>query len=313
MSEFKWYKGSLHAHTNRTDGDSPPERVWEWHREHGYDFLVIADHNVLTETAVPGGEGGERPILIPGEEITLVLGEAEVPVHVNGIGLEHEVGMARQVTPEIGTTVAETLQTAIDRIREAGGLAQINHPNYKWAFDDRAMGMVEGASLLEIFNAHPITNSFGGAGSPSAEVMWDRLLTRGKRVWGVATDDAHHFTGEFAANRGNPGRGWVVVRAAELSAGAIVDGLKRGEFYSSTGVSLSDVRADGRKLSIEIEPLTNVRFSTVFSGENGQELWRSHGLSARYELSRLDRFVRATVYASHGARAWTQPVFLGEP
>jgi len=309
MSNFEWFKGSLHAHTSRSDGDSPPEQVWEWHREHGYDFLVLADHNVLTVMDAPGGEG-ERPLLIPGEEITLVLGE--VPIHLNALGLKREIGMARQVTPDIGTTVVETLQTAVDRIRDAGGLAQINHPNYKWAFDDRAMRMVEGASLLEIANCHPITNTWGGGGSPSAETMWDRLLSAGRRVWGVATDDAHHFAGEFAANRGNPGRGWVMVRAEQLSIGAILEALEKGEFYSSTGISLSEVRADGRELSIEIEPAGDVRFTTVFTGENARELWRSHGLSARYELSRLDGFARAAVYASTGARAWTQPVWVEE-
>ena len=310
MSDYQWFKGSLHAHTNESDGDSPPERVWEWHREHGYDFLVITDHNVLTEADSAAAGEGQRPLLIPGEEITLVLGE--VPIHLNGIGLKRQVRMAREVTPEIGTTVVETLRTAVGRIRDAGGLAQINHPNYKWAFDDRAMRQVDGASFLEIFNGHPVTNTLGGGGSPGVETMWDRLLTAGSRVWGVATDDSHHFTGEFAANRGNPGRGWVVVRAGELSQGAILKALEKGEFYASTGVSLSDVKASGRELSVEIEPVGDVRFTTVFTGESGRELWRSHGRSARYALSRLDGFVRATAYGSNGARAWTQPVFVGE-
>jgi hypothetical protein len=38
-------KGNLHAHTNRSDGDSSPEDVIAWYRRSGYAFLAITDHN----------------------------------------------------------------------------------------------------------------------------------------------------------------------------------------------------------------------------------------------------------------------------
>jgi len=310
MQSKRWFKGSLHTHTNETDGDTDPRSVCEWYGGHGYDFLVLSDHNRLT-TLEPSAEEQERwPFLIPGEEVTLVLGE--VPVHLNGIGLKKQIGMERYVEPELARTVPETLQVAVDRIRDAGGLVQINHPNYKWAFDDRAMRQVNGASLLEVFNGHPITNSPGGGGTPGAESMWDRLLTTGHRIWGVATDDAHHLQGEFAPTRGNPGRGWVMVRAGDLSEEEIVEALGNGEFYASTGVSLAEVSANGRSLEIEIEPAGDIRYTTIFAGDGGRELWRSHGESVDYAISRLDTFVRATVYASNGARAWTQPLFTSD-
>ena len=43
-----WLKGSLHTHTSESDGDQTPELVSRWYQEHGYDFLVISDHNHLT-------------------------------------------------------------------------------------------------------------------------------------------------------------------------------------------------------------------------------------------------------------------------
>ena len=45
----RWYKGNLHTHTLNSDGDSTPDEVVRWYREHGYDFLVLTDHNVMTE------------------------------------------------------------------------------------------------------------------------------------------------------------------------------------------------------------------------------------------------------------------------
>jgi len=47
--ERRWYRGNTHSHTLWSDGDSAPEAVVDWYASHGYDFLVISDHNVLPE------------------------------------------------------------------------------------------------------------------------------------------------------------------------------------------------------------------------------------------------------------------------
>ena len=45
----RWYRGNVHTHTLWSDGDSAPEAVVDWYAAHGYDFLVISDHNILPE------------------------------------------------------------------------------------------------------------------------------------------------------------------------------------------------------------------------------------------------------------------------
>ena len=47
--------------------------------------------------------------------------------------------------------------------------------------------------------------------------MWDEMLSKKIKIWGVAVDDSHHFKEEFAPHRYNPGRGWVEVFAKNLS------------------------------------------------------------------------------------------------
>jgi len=47
--QLQWFKGNLHTHTWWSDGDSPPETVVGWYKEHGYNFLVLSDHNGLSE------------------------------------------------------------------------------------------------------------------------------------------------------------------------------------------------------------------------------------------------------------------------
>jgi hypothetical protein len=44
-----WYKGNTHTHTWWSDGDSPPEVAVKYYKEHGYNFLVLSDHNILSE------------------------------------------------------------------------------------------------------------------------------------------------------------------------------------------------------------------------------------------------------------------------
>src|SRR5712691_10911511 len=42
-----WYKGNTHTHSLWSDGDSAPEKIADWYKSHGYDFLVLSDHNIL--------------------------------------------------------------------------------------------------------------------------------------------------------------------------------------------------------------------------------------------------------------------------
>lgn len=306
MPSKNWFKGNLHTHTSASErgpGDTAPEHVSEWYHEHGYDFLVLSDHNHRTILDGTDAERANWPHLIPGEEITAAFGEA--PVHLGGIGTRELVG------PHEGQSMVETLQANIDAIEKAGGLATLNHPNFRWSYSDREIIATHGAWAMEVFNGHPGVNNQGGGASPSAESIWDRVLVSGRRMFGVATDDAHHFQGEFGPRRSNPGRGWIAVRANDLSDTSLLEGMSRGDFYASTGVKFAELEVRGREIVMEIEPDADfhLKYTVVFTGPNGRELWTTSGESARFTLSRIDDYVRATVYASNGEKAWTQPVF----
>ena len=112
-----------------------------------------------------------------------------------------------------------TIQRNVDAIREAAGVPHINHPNFRWAFGLEELLQVRSDPLLEIHNGHPMVNNDGGGDSAGMEEIWDGLLSVGKRIYGIAVDDAHHFQGEFTRERSNPGRGWVVIAAERLETG----------------------------------------------------------------------------------------------
>lgn len=46
---LRWYKGNTHTHSLWSDGDAAPEHLADWYKSHGYDFLVISDHNILQQ------------------------------------------------------------------------------------------------------------------------------------------------------------------------------------------------------------------------------------------------------------------------
>ncbi len=44
-----WWKGNLHTHSLWSDGDDYPEMIAAWYAAHGYHFLALSDHNVLSD------------------------------------------------------------------------------------------------------------------------------------------------------------------------------------------------------------------------------------------------------------------------
>jgi len=298
----RWFKGNTHTHTLESDGDSPPEEVARWYKAHGYAFLVLSDHNVFTDPAQLAHLADSAFLLIPGEELTTAFGEH--PVHVNGLNIPHVI------PPRQDSTLIGTIQANVDAVREVRGVPHINHPNFRWSFDHRVLSHIRNDRLLEIFNGHPLVHNEGGGESPGLEAVWDSLLTGGMRIYGIAVDDAHHFQGAFAADRANPGRGWIAIRAERLDAGELLRNLEAGQFYASTGVELADVVVTPTTLEVHIQPRGDFRYTTEFIGGGGRVLARTGANPAVFTLAGAEAYVRARVTDSGGAVAWVQPVFV---
>jgi hypothetical protein len=310
-----WFKGNTHTHTLNSDGDSTPDDVAKWYRQHGYDFLFITDHEVVTEVdplnLLYGGRG--QFLLLPGEEVTSNSRNLNLFVHVNALN-------PKKVThAQFGNTARETLQKDLDAIGATGGLAQINHPNFLWQLSAEDIAATHGARLLEIMNMHPIVNTLGaGHGSPSTEEIWDNVLSRGVAIWGVASDDEHelmespHGDPSDPGRGALPGRGWIVVRARHLSAEEIMSAIERGDFYASTGVELDDYEAAAKRVTVKIKEdrRFQTKYRTQFIGKSGRVLQDSTADPAIYDVKGDEGYVRARITDSNGHMAWTQPVFV---
>jgi hypothetical protein len=302
--KLRWYKGNTHTHTLNSDGDSTPDDVVRWYREHGYQFLVLTDHNFLTSVdtlqALHGADG--RFLVIRGEEVTDKFGD--MSIHVNGLNL------GQLVPPQGGTSVVDVVQRNVDAIRKEEGVPHINHPNFRWSITTAELQQIRNNRLLEIFNGHPMVNNVGGGGVPGLEEVWDAILSSGILLYGIAVDDAHTFKDPGNPNVAGPGRGWVAVRAARLDAASLMQALERGEFYASTGVELTDIRATEDAMLVEVRPTNYSKYRIQFIGRDGRLLQESPEPTATYKFQGDEGYVRARVLESNGRMAWVQPVVV---
>jgi predicted metal-dependent phosphoesterase TrpH len=220
----KWFKGNIHTHTNESDGDSDPKTVVNFFVELNYDFLVLSDHNHLTVLDY----GNKHPdiLMIPGEEVTI---REPFNIHMGAIGINS------YVEPIYGNDSIDTIRANTNAIHSAGGIAVLNHPNFKWALNEKIIHKVNELKFFEVFNGDSATNNLGNENSKSTEEIWDYLLSNGKLIFGVATDDSHHYK-KFSSLLSNPGRGWIMVKAESRVQADILDNFAKGNFYSSTGV-----------------------------------------------------------------------------
>ena len=334
-----WLKGSTHVHTCHSgDSREQVEDVVRWYGERGYDFIVITDHNRVTEHEAAG-----RPLVLRGVELTHNPGSCEPPppeadgkcrIHLNGVGLTRSpaangaAAVASALDPRgrppaiewknhTSNQRVDMYQAGIDKVRELGGIVQINHPNWHWGVDGALLAELgrRGSVLVEIGNMGFARWNAGDAEHPSTESVWDDTLSRGVLLYGVASDDAHHYKADEIASRranDNPvypaGTGWVMVRAARRPD-AIRAALARGDFYASTGVVLDRVERAGGALLVEVASASDGEHQIVFIGQGGAELQRTSGRRARFALDRArPGYVRAVVTRGDGARAWIQPV-----
>ncbi|MGA9522370.1 MAG: CehA/McbA family metallohydrolase [Myxococcaceae bacterium] len=313
-----WLKGQLHAHTSASaDSKTSPEDVVRWYEDHGYDFLVLTDHNQITR--VPSS-GSMR--VIPGVELTQNLETCspapeagkQCLLHVNALFVSDDAKL-ENFPPKDVDARAELFEKAIAQTDAMKGLAQINHPNMHWATDARLLAALgkKGAMFVEIANQSEDSDNAGDANHPSVESLWDQALTAGARLWGVATDDAHHYADadkiRAAGGQAFTGdRGFVMVRASNDPA-QIRAALERGDFYSSTGVRLSRLEVKDGRLEIDVAAGNPGEHHFVFIGRGGEFLGETRGRSGRFDLDYAPAgYVRAVVTDQAGQKAWTQPV-----
>lgn len=299
--EGKWFKGNLHCHSTNSDGRLSPSEVAAIYKSRGWNFLAFTDHRLYTDNS---DLNDENFLIIPGAELDVSNPDPFRIYHIVGIarteptnvkdGYKH---MDKVPCPQ--WTGLQSAQAIIDDLNAKNNLAIFCHPNWsRLELDD--FKDLNGFFAMELFNYGCALESNTGLSVD----YWDSLLRRGRKVWGVATDDAHHALHDECG-------GWVMVNAPELTYEAIAEALELGSFYSSTGPEIYKYKVEQGEVHVECSPVRAIHFVTY---ENwGYSCWAPDEgsiTSASYKLNGKEKYVRVECVDSSGRTAWSNPVFL---
>lgn len=297
-TDGNWYRGNIHCHTTNSDGILSPKDVAEQYKNEGYNFLAFTDHNRFSNSDIYNDKDF---IVIPGIEVDIDNPDPWRIYHVVGIqGKDNSMSMSDGEKFHSGKWQGiQSAQKMIDRLRDRGQIAMFNHPNWSRLELDDFIDLKD-YFALEIYN-------YGCAIENHTALSidyWDSLLRRGRRVWGVATDDCHHRLNDRFG-------GWVMVKASNLTHNAIIESLTQGSFYSSTGPEIYEYGVQDGTVSIKCSPVRAIHFVTY-------EVW-GHSFfadkndtltSASHKLRGNEKYVRVECVDHNGNTAWTNPIFL---
>ena len=290
----KMLKGNLHTHTTRSDGDAKPDVVTRQYAMMGFDFLALTDHRIYNyENFAP--ETGI--LMIPGMELDISIPEAKVHcVQVVSVGPTEKNGFVQDQQIEKPERIQRTAQAQllIDMAHQANNLPMVCHP--EWSGTGTAeLEEMQDYSLMEIWNSGCAVENM----LDTHAAYWDELLCHGRKIYGVATDDAHAVQ--------HMGLGYIRVNA-EKNVESILDALKKGAFYASCGPEIYDFFVEDGKATVVCSPVEKIIFRhfrvpyRVVTGKNMQ--------SAQANVVPHTNYIRAEVIDHQGCVAWTNPIFL---
>lgn len=294
----RFWRGNLHTHTTASDGTRSPQFVCEYYRALGYDFLSVTDHFTdrygypITDTThyhttdfvtLPGAELHAGRITSNGEVWHLL---------ANGLPAD----FAPPTDDETGPQLAA-------RARVAGAFVTCAHPAWYALAEADVILLGDAIHAIETINGISADHS----DSLDSWYMLDALLTQGRRYNALTTDDAH-----FHLKNADVMLAWTYVKAATLTPSALLDALKAGAYYSSSGPRLLDVQIDhaAGTAYIHCSPVDH-----IFIIGRGSHSVYHHGngmIEAELSLKRLGKspYCRVMVRDARGGRAWTNPIWF---
>jgi hypothetical protein len=296
----KFWRGNLHTHSTRSDGVLEPAEVCRRYRAEGYDFMALTDHFIghygypIVDT-VPFRDAGFTTIL--GAELhsgPMLNGELW---HILAVGLPADFAPGN--APHFGVVAGQETGPALAaRAVAAGAFVAIAHPQWSGLTLADARS-VTAAHAVEVYNHGCAVGCDRADGFGIA----DLLLSEGRALSMIATDDAHFSEPDHFG-------GWVMVKATENSPDVLLGALKAGNFYSSQGPELRDVRVEGKVVVVESSA---VSAAIVQGTGTGAKAVHGHSMTrTEVPLERLNGspWLRVTVVDAAGKRAWSNPVFL---
>lgn len=215
-----WYKGDLHGHTLHSDGGwDVPEFVADAKRR-GLDFVTLTDHNTVSSLAQVDSLADDEILTMGGIELTTFRG--------------HALALGTRNWHEWRVLDGTTMSDVATNVLNAGAFYIIAHPTsmgYPWCSGCpwHYVDMTPGVSpAVEIWNGDWAGSSY----NEQAVQLFYTWLNRGHRLVATAGSDIHNPLGKTERP------GYDVVYAEDLTETAILDAIRQGHLYLSSGPTL---------------------------------------------------------------------------
>ena len=320
----------MHMHTTLSDGKMTPEETKAEYKEKGYSIVAFSDHEAL----IP------HPELADGEFLPLT--SYEISVNERGrTGQERRTYHLNLFAPVMNTRTSACFNDSCiftPHIREAmpreaysirpiereystdcvnkliaaanaeGFLVSYNHPFWSVQNYTDYIGL-RGLWGIEVYN----TGCYR-VGYPDTFVPVDDMAKAGQRVFPLATDDAHQLADCFG--------GFLMVNAPRLEYADVMQSLRNGDFYASTGPEIKEMVYEDGYLHVLTSPCAHIdlnterRYARFRTGPFGTTVQGAtfdlREYMADCEKYGGNKFIRLSVYDGAGRVAYTRPYFIDE-
>ena len=280
--EGRFYKANLHSHTTLSDGHLTLEESKAAYQARGYQIMAFTDHRVYRDHS----SLNDRDFLtIPAVEVDINedcperMSPTDRTYHINLFDTKPEYKKEEKekgICPECRYGDMEYINNYIREMNEMGFLVCYNHPYWSMQTLDDFRGL-EGLFA---------------------------------RIFCLATDDNHNsvpLDHPFSDSFG----GFTMIKATELTLEAVMDALKKGNFYSSMGPEIREMYIEDDELVVRTGPVR--RIYVVTAGRDCLRKAAAPGKvlqEARFPLSGREGYIRVRIEDGQGKYADSNAYFL---
>lgn len=317
-----WYAGDLHVHAEHSAlGDATMREAFDFAfaprpEGAGLDFLTLSDYVSGSSWAEIGRHQPRYPgkLIIRSAEVITYRGHLNS--HANAVNMDYRTGRLYERADD-GSLLEVRGPTpprdTFDRVHDAGGFTQINHPTIfpsdvpgfarlcrgcPWDYSDAETGY-EKVDTWEVHTGPAGLNQADRAGpnpfTLTAIERWDELRRIGHRITAVAVSDSHNAGRTPGGITQSPiGQGTTMVYADELSEEGIRRALQLGHAFVKLWASddpdlrLDAVTPDGVRAMMG-DPLASTRAKFTARVRGGSEDGRQRELLVMRNGEEIER------------------------
>lgn len=318
-----FYKGNLHCHSTKSDGNMTVESIKEHYKANGYSVIAFSDHehlidnSHLTDDEFLAITACEVAIKEFPELSTLKKQDMRV-CHLNFYAKDpHNVDTPcyscvydHFVKDEFAHLIkhscgeynrqysAEGISEMIKTANEKGFLVSYNHP--RWSLENATDYLgYDGLWAVEIYN-----NECSYIGMYEYDInVYDDFVRAGKHMACIAGDDNHRIETTCG--------GWVMINSASLDYDSIMHSLENHQLYASTGPVIKGLYIEDNKAYLTYEKGAYAAISTKGRRTQAIASDNTNGENtAVFQIFPEDVYVRFDVVDQNGARANTCAYFV---